>query len=39
MSRSMKTSVTGVPKSENPALGKGPKVPLSNTVKTKGKQQ
>uniref|UniRef100_A0A8C3VK73 Chromosome X open reading frame 58 n=1 Tax=Catagonus wagneri TaxID=51154 RepID=A0A8C3VK73_9CETA len=39
MSRSMKASLTGVRKSENPFLGKGPKVPLSNTVKTKGKQQ
>ncbi|XP_057575130.1 uncharacterized protein CXorf58 homolog isoform X1 [Hippopotamus amphibius kiboko] len=39
MSHSLKTSVNGVPKSDNPCLGKGHKVHLSNTVKTKGKQQ
>ncbi|KAJ8794638.1 hypothetical protein J1605_003109 [Eschrichtius robustus] len=39
MSHSPKTSVTGVPKSDSPHLGKGHKVHLSNTVKTKGKQQ
>ncbi|XP_072812672.1 uncharacterized protein CXorf58 homolog [Vicugna pacos] len=39
MSHSLKTSVTGVPKSDNPRLKKGDKVYLSNTVKTKGEQQ
>ncbi|XP_024843725.1 uncharacterized protein CXorf58 homolog isoform X3 [Bos taurus] len=39
MSHSLKVPVTGVPKSDNPHLGKGHKVHLSNTVKTKEKQQ
>ncbi|XP_055421545.1 uncharacterized protein CXorf58 homolog isoform X4 [Bubalus kerabau] len=39
MSHSLKTPVTGVPESDNPHLGKGHKVHLSNTVKTKEKQQ
>ncbi|XP_026952503.1 uncharacterized protein CXorf58 homolog [Sagmatias obliquidens] len=39
MSHSPKTSVTGVPKSDSPRLGKGHKVHLSNAIKTKGKQQ
>ncbi|XP_070147563.1 uncharacterized protein CXorf58 homolog isoform X1 [Ovis canadensis] len=39
MSHSLKIPVTGVPKSDNPHLGKGHKVHFSNTVKTKEKQQ
>ncbi|XP_019811982.1 uncharacterized protein CXorf58 homolog isoform X3 [Bos indicus] len=39
MSHSLKVPVTGVPKSDNPHLGKGHKVHLSNTVKTKEKEQ
>ncbi|XP_061263822.1 uncharacterized protein CXorf58 homolog isoform X3 [Bos javanicus] len=39
MSHSLKVPVTGVPKSDNPHLGKGHKVHLSNTGKTKEKQQ
>ncbi|KAF4027250.1 hypothetical protein G4228_018715 [Cervus hanglu yarkandensis] len=39
MSHSLKIPVTGVPKSDNPLLGKGHKVHFSNTVKTKEKQQ
>ncbi|XP_022416187.1 putative uncharacterized protein CXorf58 homolog isoform X2 [Delphinapterus leucas] len=39
MSHSPKISVTGVPKSDSPRLGKGHKVHLSNAIKTKGKQQ
>ncbi|XP_065771357.1 uncharacterized protein CXorf58 homolog isoform X3 [Muntiacus reevesi] len=39
MSHSLKIPVTGVPKSDNPVLGKGRRVHFSNTVKTKEKQQ
>lgn len=39
MSHSPKTSVTGVPKSDSPRLGKDHKVHWSNAIKTKGKQQ